>query len=144
LSRKRDPQYEFWLELLKRANQADPSSRPGRVAFLLRQVSGMLQTAGAAAAYRIAVPLLKEAAMCDAQTGWRAGQLLVDQGVIGWARLVDALLFGLVRRRPELAPVAAVTWCELALPYYLEPYFSESDLGAFIEAAIGAASPTGV
>ena len=74
--------------------------------------------------------------MCDSQTGWRAGELLVEHGVIGWARLVDALLFGLVKRRPELAPVAAVVWCELALPYYMEPFYSESKLGAFIDAAI--------
>lgn len=138
---KKDSQYATWRELLERANQADPAGRPGRVAILLRQVTGMMKTEGCSAAYRIAGALLKEAATCDAQTGWAAGRLLVEQGAIGWARLVDALLFGLVKRRPELVPVATVIWCELALPYYMEPYFNEPELGTFIEAAIGAASP---
>lgn len=138
---KKDPQYATWRELLERANQADPAGRPGRVSTLLRQVTGMMQTEGYSAAYRIAAALLKEAAMCDAQTGWAAGRCLVNQGVIGWARLVDALLFGLVKRRPELVPIATVSWCELALPYYMEPHFNEPELGTFIEAAIGAASP---
>jgi len=141
---KKDPQYETWRELLERANEADPGGRPSRVAMLLRQVTGMMQTEGYSAAHRIAAPLLKEAAMCDAQTGWRAGRLLVEQGVIGWALLLDALLFGLVKRRPDLVPAAAVAWCELALPYYMEPYFSESELGTFIEATISAASPADV
>jgi hypothetical protein len=144
LPAKKDPQYAVWIDLLERANQADPSSRPHRVAFLLRQVLGMMQTEGNDSAYRIVSRLLKEAAMCDAQTGWRAGELLVDQGVIGWTRLVDALLFGLVKRQPGIAPVAAVVWCELALPYYLEPFYSESHLGAFIDAAIDAAAPADV
>lgn len=140
----KDPQYATWRALLEHANAADPPGRPGRVATLLRQVTGMMQTEGYSAAYRIAAPLLKEAARCDAQTGWRVGQVLVDQGAIGWARTVDALLFGLVKRRPDLVLAATVTWCELSLPYYMEPYFSESDLGAFIEAAIGAASSADV
>ncbi len=141
LAAKKDPQYAVWIELLERANQTDPNNRPRRVAFLLRQVVGMMRTEGDDAAYRIAARLLKEAAICDAQTGWRAGELLVDHGVLGWARFVDALLFGLVKRRPELVPVATVVWCELALPYYMEPFYSESKLGAFIDAAIDAASP---
>lgn len=142
LPAKKDPQYILWRELLERANQADPDRRCARVALLLRQITGMALTAGDDAARRIAASLLKEAAMCDGQTGWRAGRLLVDEGLIGWARLVDALLCGLVRRRSDLAPVAAVSWSELALPHYMEPYYSEAALGEFIETTIGAAAPT--
>jgi hypothetical protein len=141
---KKDPQYTMWRDLLEHADAADPAGRPRRVAMLVRQVTGMMQTEGYSAAHRIAAPLLKEAAMCDAQTGWRAGQLLVQQGAINWARLVDALLFGLVKRRPDLVLAATVTWCELALPYYMEPYFSESELGAFIEVVLSAAYPADV
>lgn len=137
---KKDPQYVTWRDLLQHANETDPAGRPCRVAAVMRQVTGMMQTEGSSAAYRIAAPLLKEAVRCDAQTGWRVGQMLVDQGVIGWARTVDALLFGLVKRRPDLVLVATVAWCELSLPYYGEPHFSEIELGAFIEAAISVAS----
>ncbi len=137
---KKDPQYATWRDLLQHANETDPVGRPNRVATLMHQLTGMMQTEGRAAAYRIAAPLLKEAAMCDAQTGWRVGQMLIDQGVIGWSRTVDGLLFGLVKRRPDLVMAATIVWCELSLPYYVEPHYSETNLGAFIEAAIAAAS----
>jgi hypothetical protein len=140
----KDPQHITWCELLKKANEIDPDRRSDRTSFLLRQVTGMTQTAGRWTTHRIAAALLKEATMCDAQNGWEAGQLLVEQETIDWAQLVSALLYGLTRRRPELIPAAVVTWCELALPYYMEPYYHESELGTFIEAMISAALPADV
>lgn len=144
LPAKKDPQYAVWRGLLQQANMAQPGNCSDRVALLLRQVNGMMQTEGRDSAYRIAPVLLEEAMRCDASTGWFAAQRLVDDGAIGWALLVDALMLGLVRRRPDLTLVATVTWCELALPYYMEPYYNESRLGLFVAAAIEAAAPEDV
>lgn len=144
LAPKKDPQYAIWREILQRANEVDPHGRDGRVNLLLRQVNGMMMTEGYSAAYRLAAPLLKEAATCDAQTGWETGRQLVERSAIGWAQMVDALLFGLVKRRPDLVLSATITWCELALPYYKEHYFATSDLGEFIEVAIANAPSTHV
>lgn len=47
---KKDPQYATWLELLAHANAADPARRGERVAFLIRQVGGMMETEGRSAA----------------------------------------------------------------------------------------------
>ncbi len=141
LAPKKDPQYAIWRELLRQANQVQPGRRSDRVALLLRQVAGMMQTEGRHSAYRIASVLLEEAMLCDSTTGWWAGRFLVDKGVIGWAQLVDSLMLGLVKRRPDIVVVATLTWCELALPYYMEPYYNESRLGAFVAAAIEVAAP---
>ena len=141
---KKDAQYAIWCELLKYANEVDEGGRSDRVAFLMRQITGMMHTEGYSAAHRIAPTLLKQAAMCDAQTAWRAGQLLVKHDVVGWALLVDSILIGLVTRRPDLVWAIVVTWCELVLPYYMEPYYSEDKLGSFIETSIDAASSADV
>lgn len=137
---KKDPQYAIWLELLARANAADPTRRGERVGFLMRQINGMIETEGQSAAYRIASAVIAEAAMYNAGTGLAAARELSKNGVIGWANLADALLLGTVRRRPDWAMVSGIAWCSLALPYYMEPYFRESHLGEFIEAAVTVAA----
>lgn len=104
----------------------------------MRQVQGMMDTEGRNSAYRIVSSLITEAVMFDAASGLAAARVLVDWGTIGWASGVNALMLGVVKRRGELAQAAAVTWCSLALPYYMEPYYRESHLGEFIECAIGA------
>jgi hypothetical protein len=144
LAPKKDPQYAMWQEILQRANEVDPHGRHGRVNLLLRQVNGMMMTEGYSAAYRLAAPLLKQAAACDAKIGWETGKQLVERSAIGWAQMVDALLFGLVKRRPDLVLTATISWCELALPYYKEHYFAASELGEFIEVAITNAPSTNV
>jgi hypothetical protein len=137
---KKDPQYDTWLELLARADTADPARRGERVAFLMRQVDGMVETEGRSAAYRIAASLIAEAAMHNAGTGYAAARELSGNSVIGWANLVDALLLGTVKRRSDLAMVCGIAWCSMALPYYMEPYFRESHLGEFVEAVITVAA----
>lgn len=137
---KKDPQYAIWCDLLIHANEADPSRRAERVALLMRQVDGMMSTEGRNSAYRIASPLLTEACMLNAGTGLAIAHALVESGIIGWASFVDALLLGMVKRRPELVQVCVTTWCSLSLPYYMEPYYQESRLGEFVEAAISAAT----
>lgn len=137
---KKDPQYAIWSGLLEQANQVQPDKRRERVALLLRQVSGMVETEGRSAAYRIAPTLLEQAAQVDATYGWWAGCRLVELGLMGWAHLLDSLLIGLIKRRPDMILVATVTWCELALPYYMEPHYSESRLGEFIAVVIEVAS----
>jgi hypothetical protein len=139
LPAKKDAQYVTWRELLTRANAADPARRLERVALLMRQVDGMMRTEGSGAAFRIASLLTTEAAMFDASAGLTVARALVQTGTIGWAGLVDAVLTGTVRRRPELAQACVATWCSLALPYYLEAHYRETHLGDFIDAAMNSA-----
>lgn len=137
---KKDPQYATWLEFLARTNKADPRRCQESIALLMRQVQGMMDTEGRHSAYRMASSLITEAAMFDCASGLATARALVDWGTIGWASAANALMLGIVKRRGELAQAAAVTWCSLALPYYIEPYYRQSYLGEFIECAIEAAS----
>ncbi|MBF0629192.1 MAG: ATP-binding protein [Magnetococcales bacterium] len=137
---KKDYLYDTWLKLLVRADTADPTRRGKRVAFLMRQVAGMMETEGRDSAYRLASPLIAEAALHDARTGFEVARALSDKSTIGWPNMIDALLLGTVKRRPNLAMVCGITWCSLALPYYREPYFRERHLGEFIDAAVNAVS----
>lgn len=140
LAPKKDPQYATWMDLLAHANTADPARRGERVAFLMRQVDGMMDTEGSSAACRIAAALVAEATMHDAAMGLTVARMLSHRGVIGWPNLVDALLLGVVQRRPDLAMACGIAWCSLALPFYMEPSFRESHLGEFVEAAVAAAT----
>lgn len=141
LAPKKDPQYALWLELLARANAQDPAGRTQRTAFLIRQLRGMQETEGYSAAYRIAAGLVTEGTLSDPGTGFAAARAIFESGSIGWANLVDALLEGVVRRRRDLARLCSTTWCALALPYYKEPHFRQSDLGKFIDVVLAAAAP---
>lgn len=141
---KKDPQYDTWLELLAHANTTDPAHRGERVTFLMRQVSGMIETEGQSAAYRVASALIAEAAMHNAGTGFAAARTLSEYSIIGWPNLVDALLLGTVKRRPDLVMVCGIAWCSLALPYYMEPYYRESHLGEFVEAVVSVAADSEV
>jgi hypothetical protein len=133
---KKDPQYSTWMEFLTRADAADPAHRGERVAFLMRQVGGMMETEGRSAAYRVASTLIAEATLHNAETGIAVARALSDNGAIGWPNLVDALLLGMIKRRPDLITACGIAWCSLALPFYMEPYFRESHLGEFVETAV--------
>lgn len=136
LAPKKDPQYATWLDLLIRANETDPCHRYDRVSLLMRQVVGMQETEGRSAAYRVASSLIIEAGMCGAATGLAAARSLSANGMIGWPNLIDALLLGMVKRRPELTVSCSAAWCSLALPYYIEPYYHKSRVGEFVETAV--------
>ncbi|ABE44554.1 ATP-binding protein [Polaromonas sp. JS666] len=140
LAAKKDPQYVTWMEVLESANAADPTRRAERVAFLLRQIDGMMRTEGSGAAYRIASRLMTEASIFDPGFGLAAARALVESGTTGWAALTNALLQGMVRRRPGRVQACVVTWCALALPYYIEPHYREERLGEFLDAAVGAST----
>lgn len=144
LAPKKDPQYATWIELLTQANAADPSRRKQRIELLMRQVNGMMNTEGHSAAYRVASPLIEEAALRDGATGLSVARALSDWGVIGWPRMVNNLLVGILKRRPELTETVVVTWCSLTLPYYMEPYYRESHLVDFVEAAVAGAAARAV
>lgn len=134
---KKDPQYLIWRDLFALANGSAPDSRPRRLDIMLRVLAGMMDTEGDASAVRIGGTVAREAALCDAATAWASFLILEKNGTLGWARLVDAVLQGLVRRRPDMVRAAVSIWCQLALPYYKEPYYRESERGDFIEAAVG-------
>ena len=142
LAPKKDPLYAIWLDLLVRANEADPSRRGERVSLLMRQVSGMEKTEGYAAAGRIAFELIIQATLHSSAMGLSSAKALSDLGLIGWSNLVDSLLQGLVRRNNEIAVPVAVVWCRLSLPYYLEPHYRHPHkVGDFIQAALNCAPP---
>jgi hypothetical protein len=138
LAPKKDPQYSLWLEILERANAADPAGHRARVELMLRQLDGMMETAGRDSAYRIASGVLTEATMIDAATGIAAARAINARAILPWCGIVDAILLGILRRRPEMAGQCIVTWAALALPYYTEPHYRESRLGQFISDSVAA------
>jgi hypothetical protein len=135
---KKDGQYNQWIELIQRANAVDPIRRGERVALMMRQIAGMAKTEGAAAAKRLSAKILVEAVLVDAATGISVARALVSNSLITWDALVNALVLGLVRRRPDMAAVCAVVWCSLVLPFYAEPYYVASRTGDFIDVVLDA------
>ena len=142
LAAKKDPQYLMWNTLFVSANAADPDRRSERVRTMLRHLCGMMETAGSGAAYRIAADTLAQAAMSDGGSGFATARVMADKAMLDWAGLVNALLLGIARRRPDLSSVCALTWASLAIPYYDEPFYRSGRLGEIIPLVIGAASAT--
>src|SRR5690606_24741866 len=116
LRAKKDPQYAFWMTLLRKANQADPSQRSERVRMLARQAIGMASTEGSVAAGRIGHGLILEAAMESAQLGSSVGDALFEAGLIEMPEIVDALMAGMIRRDPQIVLPCVNTWLSLCLP----------------------------
>jgi len=141
LRAKKDPQYAFWVTLLQKANQADPSRRSERVRVLARQAIGMASTEGSDAAGRIANDLILEAGMDSAQLGSSVADALLEAGLIDMPEIVDALMTGMVRRDPRLVLPCVETWRSLCLPFYRAAYYRESQEGNFIQEAIQAVNP---
>lgn len=142
LAPKKDAQYVLWRDLLRLANATDPARRSQRVKTMLRQLCGLMETEGEAAGKRIASAVLTEAALAGAETGLSAARAMAEQGMLSWDGIVNALLLGMVTRRPDLADACLTTWCSLALPFYSEPHFRADQTGDFLDAAIAAACET--
>jgi hypothetical protein len=140
LAPKKDPQYVLWRDLLKRANLTFPERRQERIEVMMRTLDGMMETEGRSSACRIAPDVLTEAVMVDATTGLTAAQKMVERGMLGWSGLVNALLLGIILRRPDLATSCIVTWISLCLPHYNEPFYRSSKLGKFVSISIAAAN----
>lgn len=140
LAPKKDPQYVLWRDLLKRANLASPERRRERIEEVMRILDGMMETEGRSSAYRIASDVLTEAVMVDATTGLTAAQKMAERGMLGWSGLVNALLSGIILRRPDLAASCIVTWTSLCLPHYNEPFYRSSKLGRFVSTSISVAN----
>ncbi|MEG3146747.1 ATP-binding protein [Sphingomonas sp. RT2P30] len=137
---KKDPQYQMWNALLVSANAADPERRSERVRTMVRHLCGLMETAGSGAAYRIAADTLTEAALSDGGIGFTTARVMSDKGLLDWGGLLNALLLGIARRRPDLSGVCAVTWASLAMPFYSEPFYRSGRLGEIIPQVIGGAS----
>lgn len=133
---KKDPQYALWVDLLNVACEADPARRLDRVRFLARQLSGMSKTEGDATADRIAPDLIQEAAQVDPRVGLDVAKWINQHGQIQWPNLVNALLIGIVKSKPELVEACVNAWCSLSLPFYIEPYYRDSSIGDFPALAI--------
>ncbi|KQQ84132.1 hypothetical protein ASF73_16315 [Xanthomonas sp. Leaf131] len=136
LRAKKDPQYAFWMTLLRKANQADPSRRSERVRMLARQAIGMASTEGSDAAGRIAHGLILEAAIDSAQLGSSVADALLEAGLIKMPEIVDALMAGMIRRDPRIVLPCVKTWLSLCLPFHRAAYYRVSEEGSFIHGAI--------
>lgn len=144
LAARKDPLYTIWRDILVLANEADPASRAQRVAQLMRQVEGMKETEGASSANRLTMCLIDEAMRVNARTGYVVSQTLSDWGLVAWPNRVDLVMTGMLARRPEMWRSCAVTWCGLALPFYMEPHYRDPyHVGDFIDAAFEAAGEAG-
>ncbi len=142
LAARKDPQYAMWRDVLVLANAADPAQRAQRVSRLMRQVDGMKETEGASAAHRLTMVLIDEAMQINARSGFDVAQALADWHLIAWPNRIDALMIGMLRRRPELLFACVATWCGLSLPFYMEPHYRDpTHVGDFIDVAADAAGP---
>ncbi len=142
LAPKKDPQYAIWRDILVLANTADAENRLNRVSELMRQVGGMTETEGSAAAHRLTMSLIEEAIQVGPRFGFEVSKTLADWNLIGWPNRIDLLMTGMVRQSPELVLVCATVWCGLCLPFYMEPYYRDPyHVGDFIDIAADAAGP---
>jgi hypothetical protein len=141
LAAKKDPQYVFWLTLMRDANRVDPSRRSQRVRTLARQAMGMASTEGGDAAGRIAHGLIVEAALDGAQPGWSVANALLEARLIEFPEIVDALMTGTVRRDPPRLRPCVDSWVSLCLPFHRAAYYRESHEGDFILEAVRMAAP---
>ena len=57
------------------------------------------------------------------------------RALLRWPGMIDAILRGLIVRRPDLALAAGYAWAHIVLPYYREPYYQVSKTGAASSAA---------
>lgn len=139
---KKDPQYAIWQDIMVLANGVDPGQRAQRVALLMRQVAGMMETEGSSAAHRLTMSLIDEAMQVGPRFGFDVSRSLADWDLISWPNRVDLLMIGMVRRRPETFMACATVWCGLCLPFYVEPYYRDPyHIGDFIDVAADAAGP---
>lgn len=136
LRAKKDPQYAFWSDLLQAANVADPSERAQRVRILTRQAIGMASTEGRDAAYRLAHVLVAEAATESAALGWSIGQALLENRLIEFSAMVDALMKGTISRDPSRLLPCIDVWVALCLPFHRAAYYREHKESDFLEQAI--------
>lgn len=144
LRAKKDPQYLFWMSLLRMANRMDPGRRSERVLILTRQTIGMASTEGNDAAGRIAHGLILEAALDSAQLGASVARALLDADLIEMSDIVDALMTGTVMRDARLLVPCVEIWAALCLPLHRAAYYRVSEEGNFIREAVHAAIPDAV
>lgn len=137
---KKDPQYAFWISLMRAANHADPRGRSRRVRALARQCIGMALTEGSDAAGRIAHELIVEAALDGPDLGWNVARDFIQADLISFPDSVDALMIGLVKRSSDNVKACVATWTSLCLPFHRAPYYGRKSETWFIREAIRAAS----
>ncbi|HET7562815.1 MAG TPA: hypothetical protein VFJ87_10615 [Rhodanobacteraceae bacterium] len=141
---KKDPQYAFWIALLREANRIDPVGRFARVRTLARQAVGMTLTEGRDAAGRIAHEIIVEAMLDNAKLGISTALALNNADLIELPDVVDALMIGLVKRDPRRLRACVETWVSLCLPFHRAAYYRSESEGWFIREAMGVAAPAEV
>ncbi|KUR75317.1 hypothetical protein [Novosphingobium sp. Fuku2-ISO-50] len=139
LQAKKDPIYSLWVEVLAGANRADPERRASRAMVTMRLLDGLRQTEGSGMRWRIGRQFLAEAASADTETARRAAEIALENGMMGWDGIVDAVLRGILRRNPAMSAVALAVWQRIALPWYNEPHASTTPTGQFLTDLIASA-----
>lgn len=114
---KKDPQYQAWDDLFRRACEVDPARAPDRIRFFGRLLSGMAQTEGDGAAYRLVRQFVKQASSVGPQWASLACDLVEEAGLSNWPELVHGVLLGTVAREPELVSAASIIFGRIALPF---------------------------
>lgn len=137
LRAKKDPQYAFWSALLQAVNRADPPGRAQRVRVLTQQAIGMTATEGRDAAHRLAHVLVVEAATESASLGATVANALLENWLIEFAPMVDALMRGTLYRDPTRAMACVQIWVSLCLPFHRAAYYREDEEAEFVKEAIG-------
>lgn len=132
LPAKKDGQYELWVGLLDRANEADPQRRADRAATALQLLEGLERTEGSGMARRIARQVLFEASAANPKLAWSAARWAAGTGTVSWDGIVDSTLRGILKRQPHLATVLLIAWSRLCLPWYGEPHGSTTRTGSFL------------
>lgn len=142
LAAKKDGQYQLWEGLLTAANRADPRNSAERAFLMLRLTAGVDNSEAHDQAWRMAKSVLVEAMASGMAPAWEAYGWAKPSGAWHWDALIDAVVRGMLRRRPDLALALAVTWSALSLPYYEEVYNSLTRTGQFLRDLATAAQPS--
>lgn len=130
---KKDPQYIVWRDLLARACDEDPASRPERLLFFGRLLAGMADTEGEGAARRVVGAFLEQAAQVGPAWAARAADVVEQSGLGSWRDLVLGLTRGVIRRKADLAAATTIVVGRLALPFASDS--NENCFPEFIRAA---------
>lgn len=117
LAAKKDGQYLFWREVFVRANTADPSRRPERLAAFGRLLAGMGETEGRNAGQRLVNAFLSEAARSPPDWANKAADLIEESNLSDWSDIVAGLVQGVVAASPSLGAAGCIVYGRIGLPW---------------------------
>lgn len=130
---KKDPQYILWREVLAQACRADPARRAERCALLLRLVTGLARTEGDSAARRVVAALIGEAVRLEPSAVREVCDVVERHGLVTWPDLAIAVAIAVAEHVPTSAPVAALAYGRIGVPWLSD--HDTPELSQFVDAA---------